>query len=397
MKKLIFILLILFTTIIFPQGQGAVPFLTLQQSPLLQGAGQTGVAIITDDPIGFYYNPAILGVTAQSNHVSTLFMTNNADWLGYLNLNTNSYGFNIGYNLKKNIPLSVGIGFIHNLFSYNIPSYFGNEESFNSFSLGASLNYPVIFSLGFSIKKFNSTLGGDISTNYKTYEASEMAYDFGALVSVPISNYLLEKTKYDICDNLFLTPKLNFVLGYSITNIGNEIYYIDPAQSDPIPRTAKLGYSINLGADFHLDNKTITAFDYTFVAEASDLLPESDSIGNTTYKGLLGDISIGKNLIQLKYTNNTIIHKAHIFNIFETVKFAFGNYVGKGLEYNPKTSAFVISTKGLFKLLDNGDNTVLGFILKHLGLEYTHSTVFKDIPFETTYNSISIFYNNFEL
>ena len=74
-KKLILLFSILLMVKSYAQGSSAVPFLSLQQSPFLQGAGATGVAVITEDPLGFYYNPAILGVTAKTNHISTLFLT----------------------------------------------------------------------------------------------------------------------------------------------------------------------------------------------------------------------------------------------------------------------------------------------------------------------------------
>ncbi len=395
--SLIFVLLFSLASFTFPQGAAAVPFLSIQQSPFLQGAGQTGVAIITDDPIGFYYNPAVLGFTAKSNHVSFLFLPKKVEWLNFYGIQTNSYGLNIGYNFDKKLPLSLGIGFIHNRFSY---SDF-EDDSFNSFSVGASLNYPVSFSLGFSLKKFSSIIRGTTRVSpdsISSSEASGTAYDFGALVNVPVSDLLFKNTRYDLKDNSFITPKFNFALGYSLTNLGKEISYSDPAQQNPIPRTARLGYSFNLGFNFNINKKTISLFDYTFTAEASDLLPQRDSNRNLTYKGLLGDINIGKNLIQLKGDNNASIHKAHVFNLFETIRIAFGSFNGGGDARVRKTDAVVFSTEGFFKLFqDPGDNSVFGFITKHIGIEYTVSTIFVDEPLETKYNAISIFYKNIEL
>ncbi len=42
---------------------------------------------------------------------------------------------------------------------------------------------------------------------------------------------------------------LIFLLGYSKSNIGDEIYYIDPAQADPLPRMDRIGYGITAGFD----------------------------------------------------------------------------------------------------------------------------------------------------
>lgn len=46
---------------IYSQGEAAVPFLVLQQSPQFTGAAQVGVAVPPIDPMGFYLNPAVLG------------------------------------------------------------------------------------------------------------------------------------------------------------------------------------------------------------------------------------------------------------------------------------------------------------------------------------------------
>ena len=393
LKKIILLVFILLTAKSYSQGQSVISEMAFQQSPFLQGAGATGTAVITYEPTGFYYNPAILGFNAKTNHMSILFFPKKIKnwWDGwYTDISINTLGLNIGYNFGKIIPISVGIGFIHNYYNYDF--FLPDRDYINTFSIGASLNYPVSFGLGFSIKNYNSTLGN--------FTASGIAYDIGAILDVPIDELLLKNVNYDLNKTFFLTPKVDFVLGYSLSNVGNEVSYVDPAQADPLPRTARLGYSFNLGINLNMNNKCISAFSYTFVAEASDQLPERDSNSNTSYKGLLGDINVGENLIQLKYSNNTMIHKAHIFNALETVKIAFGNFHSNRGPFisNSETSATSFSTKGIFKLINNNaNNSLLKFITKHIGIEYTMSKVFKDTSMETKYSAISIFFNNFEL
>ena len=115
LKKLVLLLVIFITARSYSQTESAVPFLSYQQSPFLQGAGATGVAIITDDPLGFYYNPAILGATAKTNHISTLFLTKKTEWLGLPNNTMNSYGFNVGYNFKDQLPITLGLGIMKSI------------------------------------------------------------------------------------------------------------------------------------------------------------------------------------------------------------------------------------------------------------------------------------------
>ncbi len=386
MKKFTLIFLLLFVSLIFPQGQTAVPFLTFQQSAFLQGTGQTGAAVISEDPLGFYYNPAVLGFTAKSNHISSFFLSNKVDWLGAGRVFLNSYGINLGYNFEKEMPVSVGVGFIHNNFDFQL----NENDSFDAISIGASLNYPVSFGIGISIKKFNSALDNYPNGPAIHTETSGTAFDIGGIVNVPISKLLLASNKINLNQTTFITPNLNLTLGYSLNNIGNKISYIDPAQADPIPRTARLGYTILIGSKLHFDDSEIDLMNYTFISETSDLLVDE----NMNYKSWLGDINIAKNLFQLKTESSAIVHKAHIFDFFETIKLSIGRFNGRGY-YNVKTSAFVLSTNGFFKLLSRKyESSVFNFIFSHLGIQYTKSKIFIDQPIETEYNGISIFFNN---
>lgn len=387
MKKFTLIFSLLFASLIFSQGQTAVPFLTFQQSAFLQGTGQTGAAVISEDPLGFYYNPAVLGFTAKSNHISSFFLSNKVDWLGVGRAFLNSYGINLGYNFEKEMPVSVGVGFIHNNFDFQL----NEKDSFDGISIGASLNYPVSFGIGISIKKLNSALYIHSDGPEDIYrETRGTAVDIGGIVNVPISKLLLAGNKINLNQTTFITPNLNLTLGYSLNNIGNKISYVDPAQADPIPRTARLGYTIMIGSKLHLDDSEIDLMNYTFISETSDLLVDK----YMNYKSWLGDINIAKNLFQLKTENSAIVHKAHIFDFFETIKLSIGRFNGRGY-YNVKTSAFVLSTNGLFKLLSrNYENSVFNFIFSHLGIQFTKSKIFIDQPIVTEYNGISIFFNN---
>lgn len=154
----------------FAQGEAAIPFVTLQQSNLLLGAGQIGVSIPNNDVLGFYFNPAILGYTSKENHASIYSLTK-TDWF-WDPITYHNYGLNLGYNLASeiNFPLSIGVGFIHNKFDFG--EYFVTSEespvpigkyrsydSFNSFSLGIGIDYFAKINVGVSIKSFDSNIG----------------------------------------------------------------------------------------------------------------------------------------------------------------------------------------------------------------------------------------------
>ncbi len=389
---------------IFAQGEAAVPFLEFQQSPLLLGAGWTGAAIPVKDASGFYYNPAQLGYFSRENNFSVFFMPQKTSWMPYFNIPSNfsSYSAAAGYNFKTSddgLPLSIGIGYMHSKFDFgtrmitlpgNPPRFnsYSTYDSFNCFSVGASYDYYLQFNLGFSIKSFTSNIG-------QNYEATGTAYDLGAMITAPISKLLFDDSKFELGSNSFFKPKFDFTLGYSLTNLGRKISYIDPAQSDPIPRTARLGYTFDFGLELTSGLiKNLNVLEYSFTAEAEDILINRDDYGNSSYKNIFGDISIGDNLIALEGNSNVVVHRGHIFRLFDTIIIISGRRDGKSFDENGRESnGFGISTEGLFKLFNSTvDDPTIKYISSHFALEYYNTNVFSSSPLETNLKGVILNY-----
>jgi hypothetical protein len=126
---------------------------------------------------------------------------------------------------------------------------------------------------------------------------------------------LFNDAKYVLDNESFFKPKVDFSIGYSLTNLGKEIYYLDPAQKDPIYRTARLGYTMDFGLDLYINTKKLNALEYSFTAEAEDILikPRTEN-SDFEYQGPLGDIEIGKHLLLLHGDENVTVHRGHILN-----------------------------------------------------------------------------------
>jgi hypothetical protein len=255
-KYFLFVISIMFISPAY--GQSAVQFLTLQQSPLLLGAGQIGAAIPVKDGSGYYFNPAQLGYFSRENNLSVFFQPQKIDLVPELeNTTFQSYGLALGYDFKNNdynLPLSIGIGYLHNRINYNYPDLttsgqYNAYDSFDCFSIGAGYDYYLLFSLGFPVKSFTSVLP---DYEPRSYKATGTAFDFGAMITAPVYKLLFNDLKFQINEKSSLMPKADFTLGYSLTNVGKKIYYIDPAQADPIPRTARLGYTFNFGLELSI-------------------------------------------------------------------------------------------------------------------------------------------------
>jgi hypothetical protein len=416
MKKYVSILLLLFfiNQTYGQGGQTAVEFLSLQQSPLLNGAGQIGAAIPMKDASGFYYNPAQLGYFSQENNISVFFMPQNTMFMpnNFPDVSFQSFSLAAGYNFKKNdndLPLSIGVGYFHNMIDYgewmfttsNNPVQivkYSPYNSFDCFSLGACYDYYFLFNLGISIKPYNSFLGvEETETGILTEKASGTAFDFGAMITAPVSKLLFNNCKFNLDTKSVLKPKVDFTLGYSLTNVGNKVIYFDPAQADAIPRTARLGYTFNFALE--LSNnwvRKLNVVDYSFTAEAEDLLIKHDTSGNTQYQNLLGDINIGKNLIELHGDQNVVVHRGHILRLFETIVIVSGRFNGSGYD-NRKTNGIGISSEGLFKLLNASiDNPRINYLTNHFVVEYYNSNIFIDSGLDTNLKGIVINYRGIE-
>ncbi len=400
MRKKNCLLLLLFILInsVYGQGEGAVSFLTLQQSPLLHGAGGIGTAIPQYDASGFYLNPAQLGNFAVKNNLSLFVMPGKTKWLPNIAIDAtfSSFGIAAGYNFnnsKNNIPLSIGVGYIHNKMYFG-KSWNGGYDSFDCFSFGASYDHFLIFNLGFSIKSYSSNLGAT-EGSVRVFKADGTAFDFGFMVTAPITRLLIEDIKLHLDNNSFIKPVSNFTVGYALLNVGKEISYGDVKQKDPISRTARFGYSFNLGLELNTKLVAINAIDYSFTAEAEDLLIKRDMDGYE-YQNIFGNIKLGKNLIQLKGDGDVIVRKGHIFKFFETLTITSGQFNGSGYDQR-QTDGIGFSTDGLFKILNATiENTSIKYITKHFAIEYYDTNTFVNSPLETNFQGLIFTYRGFD-
>ncbi len=402
----LFFLFIQSSSSLFAQGKAAVPMLYLNPSPQLNGLGMVGTAIPTNDPFGFYYNPAQIGYTSQTNNISLQFYPSQINWLGLNVISYNNIAFNLGYNFKNllnGLSLSAGFGFIHSKMDYAAhlgPSYYPSSnvsyDEFNAYGFGVGIDYYVHLNVGITYKKINSKLGVPIFSNVAmgSYEANPSTIDYGLLLTIPVIKLIDPKYYLFTYNNLPAVPYFNFSTGYSRLNQGGEAVYVDQAQADPLPRTARLGYSISAGLDLALKNTSIKIIGYDFIVDADDILIERNS-QSYTYQSGIGDIQIGRNLIELKSSDKVVVHKGHNINFYETISLMIGRFDGSGY-YSRKTSGWGISAKGALKMLKaNLENNIVDYIADHFDIQYYSTKLFQDIPIETSLKGIGLSFTGF--
>ncbi len=228
---------------------------------------------------------------------------------------------------------------------------FEPEDYYNAYSFGLGVDYFVQLSIGYTIKNVKSDLTNEFS-------AETTVNDFGILLNAPVIKLIDEKLLLPIDGQLNGKPTFNFSLGYSKSNIGDDIVYIDPAQADPLPRIDRTGYGISTGLDLISDHFMINAFNLSFTVEADDILVTRNSTGNWEYESTLSDLQFWKNIVEIegsKKLSHTQAQNLNLLNLFRCTLVTFQEVV----IIHEKTNGFELRAKGLFKLLLYGQKILL--------------------------------------
>ena len=375
----------------------AVPFLLISSSPESNGQGTASVSRQTDDPFVVNFNPAHLG--GMQNNFSVSFYPTKTNWLpglGLKDLTYNSYVFCGKTNLNEylSVPLSIGIAYSRvdlNLGTFNRTSSTGpdiigtynGEEHNDAFSLGVGWDIGIKLAMGITFRRIVSNLEGGVN-------ASAWSRDYGLLMNVPIAELITKKPELIAG----IAPLFDFSFGTALTNMDGTISYFDKAQADPLPRNISIGTSIVLGLNLiKIDSKIIT---FSWSRQADNILVGRNQDGSSYYRGIFGDLSFGKNIIQGKWTDAVKISQGWQIGLGEFIYIRQGSYQGGGFNYI-KTDGLGISTSGLFKFLSLGaeGNTFINQLSDHFDLHYDQSnydTNELDSPSNSTkFSSLSLF------
>jgi hypothetical protein len=399
------ILFLAAANLLFSQGEAAVPFLVFPVSPAQNAMGATGISLPTDDTYGFLYNPAQLGYTSQANNLSFIFYPSKIEWKNLNQLSLNGMGLNLGYNFKSllNFPLSVGIGFANPEINFGeltssgdnprTVSAFNPKDYYYAYSLGIGIDYCVQFYAGITYKDVTSILSNQpVGENGGSGKAEVSAIDYGFLLNVPIIRLFDDNLNFEIIQNVPTHPYLNFSLGYAISNIGDEIYHIDPAQNDPLPRTARLGYGVSTGLSMQFEKAWVNVFDIAFTVDADDILVERNS-SSSSYQSGVGDIDFSKNVIQIEGDENVVSHAGLQISLFETLVLRNGHFSGRRIG-EIQTNGIEIRAKGLLKLLEEfTDSPAAKFLSNHVDLRY-YSTEY--VSHMSKFNGIALVISGFD-
>ncbi|MEJ2544178.1 MAG: PorV/PorQ family protein [Calditrichaceae bacterium] len=253
--KIIYRLLILVSLIsltianLFAQGEAAVPFLLID--PSAKGNAMAGaMGSVTNDASANFYNPACLVrtkyISAESNHIR---------WVPQFNFDNLHYDqTSVAFRIPK--AGHFGISFCRLDLGENVRTDETGQElgTFDSYEWAFSIGYAYRFSkyaaIGINFKLIQSNLR-DFNVSVGSEEGDGKATGYAFDIGLLFENIFTESCYYNrTLDKMYSKwfihrppPGLN--LGFSISNMGPKISYIDADQADPLPQNLRLAASWN--------------------------------------------------------------------------------------------------------------------------------------------------------
>ncbi|MGD8307556.1 MAG: PorV/PorQ family protein [Ignavibacteria bacterium] len=324
---------IAFSGKIYAQGGTAVPFLLIKPGATPNGLAGSYTAL-AHGGFAMYYNPAGL---AQTNNFSSTFSY--SDWLS---------------------DLFDGMFTIYSAAVYTVPNIGSFGLSIQYMDFGNFINQSdVCISAGYG-RQFSKTLSGGITIKYihsklyspfptegslRNLSANAVAFDLGIL----FTNFLPELCySQDMAEEMddFVVRKINKnkgpSLGISLSNMGNEIYYLDADQADPLPQNLRVGLAWTIVNNDLLGITVSTDILKLLIQKDIDTgdpdsFPESliTSWENFTFEEL--EFSLGVEL------DITALLTLRAGRFFEDENYGNRNYYTYGFSVGPEFARFSIS------------------------------------------------------
>ncbi|MFQ6112659.1 MAG: hypothetical protein ACE5NG_01075 [bacterium] len=400
MKKLSILLLLMNCVGFAPNtkavSEAAVLFLLIQPSIRANGMAGTSVASSQHEALSVAFNPAHIGLATLKRSFNLEFYPGRTNWLPQFDikgLNYDAKSILLGYNLKrlnKHLPLSIAMGYtriVINLGEQIITGETGpeplgaftNSENADIWTFGIGFDYFVQVGLGWNFKNIESELAGGLADGeIVTGRATANAHDFGILVHLPVIKTISKLTNKQFKIGKGFYPFFKPGFGFSKSNIGDEISYIDAVASDPLPRVARMGFSINTGFSYSNENNNLRLLSFEWSSEAEDLLVRRDASGNFSYESGVGEIDFFENVIKARANQNVANSKGWELNLLDSFSIRSGRHEEPDGNVFYDAFGFGISLTGLIRfagfinpqIMNSG---LLSFLSQHVDIEYNYS------------------------
>jgi len=381
----------------FSQGEAALPFLLFSPSTEANGMGGTTVALGRLEPLAAVFSPSQIGLLALTSHARFGFYPPSASGLPVVlpDMQYGAWSASTGILLNDltRLPLKIGVGLAYHRVDFDLGSFvvtsssgpqpvgkFEATEEASGFVLGIGMEYFARLGFGYTFRSVGSHLTPMSPEGEQgTGDAHVKAADYGAMLEVPLVSIVEGITGDEVIFAGELHPSLGISAGVGWNNVGDNIVYIDPAQADPLPRTARAGIAVM--GDVQLGNRPgWELLSGAWSREAEDLLVVRHADGRWEYQSGLGDVQFGTNILRGDLTANVTLRSGWQVRVLEVVTFRTGKIEtppARGISYD--TRGWTVQLAGLVKAiaLIAGDTTPywLVFVRDHLDVQYHAATM----------------------
>ena len=327
----------------FAVSEAAVLFLLISPSPQANAMGCTYGTTVSTSPMATIMNPAALGIFAQENYFGHEFYSEKIPWLPalvsdmYYDAKATSFGLNLNPYLR--LPLFIGVSrqsifldlgeqFYTSEDGPEVIDSFESHDKATSTSFALSVDHHIKASLGISFKNIASKLApAGWGENYGSTTSKVSAWDIGLILQAPLQDFYKNSGWHRALENDGFSTFFEPGILYSLTNIGDEITYIDAANADPLPRNLTLGIHLKAGLNY----KGFNLIHFGYAREVEDLLIDTEiDWENETYSreyaSGLHDIDIWNDLILGKTNDKVITKRGHSFNFAGVYSIRSGKY-----------------------------------------------------------------------
>jgi hypothetical protein len=224
-------------------------------------------------------------------------------------------------------------------------------------------DFGVKLGFGFNVKFINSelttVLGPDQSAIGKA-----TAFDLGLMALIPVLN------EAEIAQDMSLN--LNFGIGASLKNFGDPVEYRN--ESDPLPRSSVIGYSINSSIKWLIFDRVFDAIKLEWTAEADDFLIARDSLGYD-YEYIYSDLQPINDIILLDASGDIDVRYGLSVSVMDFLQLYVGGLSNSFEDDTENTHGYAIHLNGLLKALDKSmESSFWSFLTAHFDLYYYNST-----------------------
>ena len=254
---------------------------------------------------------------------------------------------------------------------------FDSHESASGVVIGVGIEYLVRFGFGYTFRSVESSLSAvGTEQGQGTGNASGTTGDYSFLLEVPLVSIAEEIAGDKMLSSGKFRPFVDLGGGFGWNNVGDKLIYIDEAQADPFPRTARTGIALSGGVSVgrNTDWEILTA---AWSREAEDILVIRKENGQWEYQSGFGDIQFGNNVIQGKKTENVSLRSGWQVQVGEIFTYRSGS-VKTYIDY--ETSGYTIQLAGILKgiteLLEGTPPAWLAFARDHIDIQY-HSAEYE--------------------